>query len=173
MERSHWYLDVIPFDCLVALKQLKRQDKMEEFIHEASLLQQYPNPNIVQFYGVYVDRSNNHTYMVMEFMELGSLLDYLLSNETLSVLILQRMVLDCLQAMTFLESKNVIHRDLATRNLLVCSGGGKGQVNVKVSDLGMGKITAESANYYAKDSTMAVKWAAPEVINKQKFSNKR
>lgn len=110
------------------------------------------------------------SFIVMEFMNQGSLQDLLQrgsNNRTPAQL--AKMVFQTLQGMVYLESKNVIHCDLAARNLLVNDS--KDGYNVKVGDLGMGKATSTSV-YYSKDSKFPVKWAAPEVIQYLKYSSK-
>lgn len=152
----------------VALKKLNDPERVKEFLAEAKLLQSLRHPNIVQFFGIYMDGET--PLLVMEFMNKGSLQNLLqIQGDKLTPKQLEQAVIDTLKGMAFLESKNVIHCDLATRNLLVAS---KDQdFIVKVGDFGMGKVTSSKA-YYSKDSKFPVKWAAPEVINFLKFSFK-
>ena len=62
--------------------------------------------------------------------------------------------------MKYLESNNVVHRDLALRNLLVTGGGEKGKWIVKISDLGLSR--AMESNYYKSEGkAIPIKWSAP------------
>jgi len=79
------------------------------------------------------------------------------------------MAKDTAEGMIYLNEKNIIHRDLALRNLLVGLGSEKSKFTIKVSDFGMSKMTSEE--YYKTESkTIPVKWCSPEVIEYGRFS---
>lgn len=66
--------------------------------------------------------------------------------------------------MEFLEAKEIIHKDLATRNVLI-----NNKKNLKISDFGLAQID----DYYKGDySIFAARWAAPEAIKRNKYSHK-
>ena len=66
--------------------------------------------------------------------------------------------------MAHLESKNIVHRDLAARNILIDNNR-----NLKVSDFGLSRV----GDYYQGDfNVFAGRWAAPEVIKHDRYSNK-
>lgn len=102
------------------------------------------------------------------------------------------MAIDICDGMRYLESNNILHRDLACRNCLV----GSNEV-VKVCDFGMAskiniiymllvyikeiiiillkkKKGFTDANFYQADPSklFPVKWSAPEVLLHKSFSNK-
>jgi serine/threonine protein kinase len=138
----------------VAVKTLHgAQASKEQSLSEAKLLQSLKHPNIVQFFGLFIQEGQY--YLVMEYLENGNLLALLHLNPDLVTLDqLCSMTCDTLQGMTFLESKNVIHCDLAARNLLL-----RKQDNgwiVKVSDFGMGQNSPTSV-FYSKDAQMPIK----------------
>lgn len=56
----------------VALKKLKVDNKMEEFLQEASMLQKCSFDYVVKFIGLHQDK-NRDVYMVTEFMSGGAL----------------------------------------------------------------------------------------------------
>ena len=68
-----------------------------------------------------------------------------------------------------MAGKGFIHRDLAARNLLVKQEDGRHVV--KVADFGLARLS-QSQTYYAKSGTMPVRWCAPEVLTKEKYSEK-
>lgn len=71
--------------------------------------------------------------------------------------------------MSYLESMKIVHRDLATRNVLVGNGG-----RVKIADFGLAQITDGDGYYYYRTNqrSLPVKWYAPETLNHRKFSHK-
>lgn len=72
--------------------------------------------------------------------------------------------------MAYLEQKNVIHRDLALRNLLVSIHDDGGYI-VKVADFGLSRSTEQGI--YRKDETMLpVRWCAPEVLERGVYTSK-
>ncbi len=67
------------------------------------------------------------------------------------------------------EDRKVIHRDLATRNVLMVS-----EKHVKISDFGLAREKMEESDYYKSKSTtdLPVYWYSPECLDTFKFSTK-
>jgi len=65
-----------------------------------------------------------------------------------------------------LQSRSIIHRDIAARNFLVSNG-----LNVKLSDFGLARKLREKSEYDGKSaSSLPIRWAAPEVLMRHQFS---
>ncbi|PRP82404.1 hypothetical protein PROFUN_10180 [Planoprotostelium fungivorum] len=138
----------------VAIKGVKNQDDFQDnqFKEEIKLLQKLNHPNVVRLLGVYMMEDS-----VLEFAENGSLDDFLKKNrDQLDTALLLFMVLDLINGMLYLQSKSIIHRDLATRNLLL-----DGAMNCKISDFGLSR---EENVYNGKSAAIPYRWAAPEVM---------
>jgi serine/threonine protein kinase len=60
----------------VALKEINNYN-IEEFKHEASILQSLASPYIVQFLGIFQDKKKGQQYLVTEYLAKGSLLSLL------------------------------------------------------------------------------------------------
>eukprot|EP01114_Cavostelium_apophysatum_P018373 TRINITY_DN5676_c0_g1_i1.p1 TRINITY_DN5676_c0_g1~~TRINITY_DN5676_c0_g1_i1.p1 ORF type:complete len:932 (-),score=119.97 TRINITY_DN5676_c0_g1_i1:18-2813(-) len=152
----------------VALKRLKEEDA-SGFISEAAMLMKIKHPNCVLFLGVYNDPVTRDRFIVTEYCEHGSVLQYFESNsKNLDLTALLKIAFDAAKGMAYLEENNVVHRDLAARNLLVDA-----KFTVKVADFGLSRSLDN--NYYKVQSaerTLAVKWSAPEVINSARYSSK-
>lgn len=91
----------------------------------------------------------------MEFVEHGSLQNYLLLHRTtLTPKKLLHFALDISTGMDYLGSKNVVHRDLAARNILVAS-----ETHVKISDFGLAQRT-KAGDYYMLQTIrdLPMKW---------------
>ena len=121
---------------------------------------QLKHPHIVQFFGIYTSPSNE-MFIVLEFMAEGSL-DKFLSRmqQQLSSSDLIQMAIHSITGMIYLEQNNIIHRDLALRNLLVSKVNDK--FTVKVSDFGMSR-SVEKGYYQSVEKTIPVKWSSIEV----------
>lgn len=71
--------------------------------------------------------------------------------------------------MQYLARNAIVHRDLATRNLL-CKREGE-YYSCKVSDFGLSRsITTESNKKSEGKELLPIKWTAPEAIAEKKFS---
>lgn len=109
----------------------------------------------------------------MEYLPFGSLRDYLMKNReridhkklvhytsqiakvlpsvyfcdklsiSVGLLMPNKMFFVCSQGMEYLSSKRYIHRDLATRNILVES-----ELRVKIGDFGLTKVLPQDKEYY-------------------------
>jgi serine/threonine protein kinase len=132
---------------VVAVKKMKPGSKEDEinFSREAEFmmklqdLQEFQHKNLVQFFGISKDVDDS-ILIVTEFVKYGSLYNYLqkhkerIVNSKSRFLRLMNICLDVCDGMEYLESKHIIHRDLATRNCLV----GEGEV-IKVADFGLAR----------------------------------
>jgi len=70
--------------------------------------------------------------------------------------------------MAYLEGKNIIHRDLACRNLL-CKEESEILI-VKISDFGLSREIEDF--YESQDGNLPIKWTAPEVFKTSKHTIK-
>ena len=87
----------------------------------------------------------------MEYMEQGSLQALLLRQE---FSLPQLLEFGCQGAngMIYISEKNIIHRDLALRNLLVTIQGENNKYLIKISDFGLSRIS--SGSYYGHDESV-------------------
>jgi sugar lactone lactonase YvrE len=159
----------------VALKTIGEENKgiSKDFLNEVELLEKLKHPNIVQFFGVYYDPKNEEHFIVMEFMNKGSLLSLLRQNvnEFSSDQLVELSAQVC-KGMIYLESQKIIHRDLACRNVLISTGKNKPDFIVKVSDFGMSKMAQQYYYNASSKNNIPVKWSSPEAIQRQHFSSK-
>ena len=82
--------------------------------------------------------------LVMEFVELGSLVNYLRQKRAINESIpLLNFASDINLGMEYLESKSIVHRDLAARNILVTNDS-----HVKISDFGLAQFIDPNNQYY-------------------------
>jgi len=76
--------------------------------------------------------------------------------------------MEIIAGMSFLSSHHIIHRDLASRNVLTKKEGER--YSIKVGDFGLSRITNDDY-YKASVKMFPYKWTAPESIKYLKFSS--
>lgn len=69
-------------------------------------------------------------------------------------------------AMSYLESLNIIHGDLACRNILI---NGK---NIKLCDFGMSREAGHSKVKMDNPYKNAIRWSSPELLRHNQYSSK-
>ncbi|XP_043543745.1 protein tyrosine kinase 2aa isoform X13 [Chiloscyllium plagiosum] len=151
----------------VAIKTCKNSTSdsvREKFLQEALTMRQFDHPHIVKLIGVITE---NPVWIIMElctFGELRSFLQVRKYNLDLASLILYAYQLST--ALSYLESKRFVHRDIAARNVLVSS-----LDCVKLGDFGLSRYMEDSTYYKASKGKLPIKWMAPESINFRRFTS--
>ncbi|KAK2871517.1 hypothetical protein Q8A67_024044 [Cirrhinus molitorella] len=168
---------------VVAIKTVKDKDEgplREEFRHEAMLRSRLQHPNIVCLLGVitkeqpmsmifsYSGHGDLHEFLVMRspHSDVGSSDDDKTVKSTLEQADFLHIVTQIAAGMEYLSSHHVVHKDLSSRNILVCD-----KLNVKILDLGLFR-EVYSADYYKLMGTspFPIRWMSPEAILYGKFS---
>ncbi|XP_020510002.2 protein-tyrosine kinase 2-beta isoform X2 [Labrus bergylta] len=149
----------------VAIKTCKdfSADVKEKFLSEAGLMKNLDHPHIVRLIGVI---EVDPVWIVMELYEHGELGNYLVEQQY--ILSTSTLILYCVQickALAYLEGLNMVHRDIAVRNVLVAS-----PECVKLGDFGLSRYVDEQEYYKASVSRLPIKWMAPESINFRRFT---
>jgi spleen tyrosine kinase len=96
-------------------------------------------------------------FIVMEYMSLGSLSKYLEDNEgAIPEKDLSFLVLHVARGMAYLHNSEILHNDLAARNVLITKNdrGNDGSLLGKVSDFGLSFRASE--NYVYKEKTTVI-----------------
>eukprot|EP01114_Cavostelium_apophysatum_P020495 TRINITY_DN6886_c0_g1_i1.p1 TRINITY_DN6886_c0_g1~~TRINITY_DN6886_c0_g1_i1.p1 ORF type:complete len:871 (-),score=113.10 TRINITY_DN6886_c0_g1_i1:55-2667(-) len=156
----------------VAMKQTTGD--LKEILQESQLLFSLRHPNVVNMLGTY-SAPNGDFFMVMEFIPTGDLKSHLTSKRLENKLLTERnfaeIVSGTAKGMAYLESVQVVHRDLALRNLLFTRGY-EGEYLVKITDFGLSR-DLDGEYYKASESAvLPVRWTAPECFVEQKATSK-
>ncbi|XP_011647332.1 uncharacterized protein LOC105433628 [Pogonomyrmex barbatus] len=135
----------------------------EKFLEEAYIMQQFEHPHIIRLIGVC---SEAPIWLVMELARLGEMRAYLQSNKhRLDLATLLLYIFQLSTALSYLESKKFVHRDIAARNVLVSS-----HSCVKLADFGLSRWVEDQSYYTASKCKLPIKWMAPESINFRRFT---
>ncbi|XP_070567052.1 tyrosine-protein kinase CSK-like [Ptychodera flava] len=138
------------------------------FCHEFTCLKSlHGHPNIISLLGIVV--SGDPKYIVVEYAARGDLLSYLrgLRNKGISHVEESRLIrisLDITLALQHMEENKFIHRDIASRNVLIME-----DYVAKIGDFGLSRDIYETGRY-CKDKwsqvhgPLPLKWMAPEFL---------
>jgi len=155
----------------VAIKKLffTDDDFMLKYIErEMELLTAVHHPNIVRLMGLCVE--TNDIYIIMEFISGGNLRSKLKEkNLQMDWPLRIEVALQVARAMAYLHSKDIIHRDLKSHNLLVADGW-----KVKICDFGLARQQNEGEEEVKNTIEGTIVgtdfWMAPEVALGQPYS---
>jgi len=152
-------------DEIVAIKQmdLEKQSKKDLILNEIQVMKQSKHKNIVNFIDGYF--YGDKLWVIMEYVSGGTLTDILVNNfmNESQISVVCREVL---QGLVFLHSKNIIHRDIKSDNILLSMDG-----DIKLTDFG---FCAQLSEQNSKRNTMVGTpyWMAPEVVTKKLYGPK-
>ncbi|GBC03168.1 hypothetical protein RclHR1_00500016 [Rhizophagus clarus] len=149
----------------VALKGLieNKNSKIEEnmiknFVKELRLLRMVSyHDNINRFLGITKD--NIGYVMVLEYANEGNLRDYLKKNfDSLQWENKAQMALDITRGLKCLHSKNIIHRDLHSKNILVNNG------KLLIADFGLSKQLIEVTSNSVANMVGMIEYIEPQCL---------
>ncbi|KAM6233194.1 LOW QUALITY PROTEIN: non-receptor tyrosine-protein kinase TYK2 [Porphyrio hochstetteri] len=130
---------------MVAVKSLKSgcsQQLLTTMRREIEILKTLYHENIVKYKGCCSEQGEKVVQLIMEYVPLGSLRDYLPKHNVSLAHILLFAQQIC-EGMAYLHSLHYIHRDLAARNVLL-----ENENVVKIGDFGLAKAIPEGHEYY-------------------------
>ncbi|KAL6068593.1 Integrin [Balamuthia mandrillaris] len=140
----------------------------QEFIKEAEMMHQLGGKkhHCTTLFGVM--RKGKRMCLITEWAEHGSAYDLLINPKTKRVdlpwLAVVKIARDAARGLRYLHSLNVVHRDIAARNILVCQN-----YKAVVGDFGMSRVL-EKMYQTTKSNVGAIKWMAPEAFKNYEYS---
>ncbi|RNA02488.1 serine threonine- kinase STY46-like isoform X1 [Brachionus plicatilis] len=129
--------------------------------NEINILGKLNHQNIIKLFGFCDDRNNN--FLVLEYMEGGSLIDLLGSNE--KIIQSYNLIKDICNGMEYLHANSILHLDLKSPNVLL----NKSKDHAKLTDFGISKIStlttmnSSSVPKSTKSAKGTFRWMAPEI----------
>lgn len=150
-------------DETVAIKmvpRLGRENETQFLAREVQIILSVNHPNIVNTIDVFVTRRRIH--FVMEYLAGGELFDFIAENTHFTETHAATVMCDLLNALSYLHSRGIAHRDVKLENLLCANS--TWPLNVKLADFGFANYV-NSANEPVLSSFVGTPYyIAPEML---------
>ena len=152
----------------VALKMIDLEAcpiELESLRHEVAFWSSSQSPNIVNYYGSFVDGST--LYIIMEYMSAGScyeIMRYAHKKGIENELVIASLLHEVLQALVYFHENRQIHRDIKAGNILLNDAG-----DVKIGDFGIAANLVENGTRKRARFTVIGTpcYMAPEVLKEE------
>ena len=114
---------------------LSQQKGRESLINEIELMRSLDHKNVIKF--VELHESKNSVYLILELLQGGELYNQVTLMKHLSLKQIQKIMFDILNGLSYLDSQNIMHRDLKLENIIFKNEGDLGENVLKIVDFGL------------------------------------
>ncbi|KAF8968001.1 serine/threonine-protein kinase KIN2 [Entomortierella lignicola] len=142
-------------------QQEKEDNRETRTIREASIMMVLHHPYIVSLYEVMV--LPHHYYMVLEHVDGGQMLDYIISHGKLKEKHARKFARQIASALDYCHKNSIVHRDLKIENILISKSG-----NIKIIDFGLSNLY--SPRSHLSTFCGSLYFAAPELLNAKVYT---
>ena len=152
----------------VAVKVVNSKDPSirQACLLEAEMMKVLHDRSIIHFFGVCKD--GRKLYLVMEYMPGGSLADVIASPRNWKDLAWykngRKIVLDIIRGISYLHSKNIIHRNINSKNIFL----NETFTSAKIGNVGMSRFSDGSIQKFTIVESNNV-YTAPEIVASQAY----
>ena len=153
------------------------EDKALDVLNEVQLMNKLQHPNIIHYFHSQLEDHGPEQQLLifMEYASGGTLKDKLKGGVGLAVDLSSSYTTDVLRGLHYLHSKDIIHRDIKTANILI-SVNSSGNEICKMTDFGTAKeikkIGDGEADGLARSLKGTPNFMAPEVMNEEPYDHK-
>ncbi|KAK8887678.1 hypothetical protein M9Y10_038731 [Tritrichomonas musculus] len=153
------------FACKIVPRSRLHSAALESrFEYEIRINQQLHHPGIVQMIDLLCDEKNY--YVIMEFCPNGDLFSYIVNRNKLTEAQAKPFVRQILEALQYLHSMDVSHRDMKPENILLDQ-----YARIKISDFGLSKFF-NPKDCLVKTPCGSPCYASPECISGHAYNGK-
>ena len=142
------------------------KEEIKESYNEVNLLKKLDHPNIIKF--IEVNPTKKNIEILTEYAEKGDLYNQLNIQKEKKTYFPEKIIIDWLiqscQALKYIHSKHIIHRDIKPHNIFLTKKG-----SIKLGDFGVSK-TLNNTLEKAKTFVGTAYYLPPEIINGKKYS---
>lgn len=160
------FCDIPAFGGSCAVKIAAKQS--EQLKNEIDILKSLSHEKILTYYGS--AETDRHLRLFMEYMPGGSLAAHIKERKVLNEDDSRKFTLQILQAVSYIHSQGIIHRDVKGSNVLLDQFG-----NIKVADFGLSRriqITGSKGESNVLSYCGTPYWMAPEVIRGEGYERR-
>ena len=144
---------------LCVLDNVKDERGLAEFKRELNFLTRLRHRHIVQFIGACTTLPN--LCIVMDYCDKGSLYGYLHNPQKfVTPFKVLKWMSECAKGLVFLHSRNIIHRDIKSGNLLIDEGG-----SIKLGDFGLSRLHSSVSTGGMMSLVGTYPFMAPELLD--------
>ncbi|XP_004309028.1 PREDICTED: serine/threonine-protein kinase HT1-like [Fragaria vesca subsp. vesca] len=138
-----------------------------DFQREISIWYKLQHPNITKCIGATTIVSNS-AWVISEYVPGGTLRSHLkkFRERKLPFKVVLQLALDLAKGLSYLHSKNIVHRDVKTDNLLLDKN-----ERVKIADFGVSRLEASILSEMT-GHTGTLQYMAPEVLESKPYNKK-
>ena len=153
---------------------IKHQDDDQKFLKEIEILCKLEHPNIIKMYEYFQDDKNY--YIITEYISGGDLYEFIANDFTFTESKAKRIMKQLFQAISYLHSNKIVHRDIKSSNILIentytpSQDNNDNNLNIKLIDF----VTSNYLKNRKSKFTITVGspyYMAPEVL-KGKYNHK-
>jgi 5'-AMP-activated protein kinase catalytic alpha subunit len=159
----------IPTNERVAIKVIDKRELYEDelnknrLLSEIEILKKIRHKNIIKLYEIMETPSS--IYLVMEYCNTGELFDYIVSKDVLSEKQACVFFQNIIDALSYLHSLNIAHRDVKPENILLDTT--SKTINCKLIDFGLSKEYEKNKLLQTPCGTSS--YAPPEMHRNEKY----